>query len=236
MCRTLEERPGYDRVFLLRVQGEGSSRSAPAVSTPVELLLIRHGLPVRKERVDGPADPELDEQGRAQAVLLADYLASESFNAIYSSPLRRALETAAPLADAQGLEVSIADGVAEFDRHANSYVPVEELRANNDPRWKEMLSGSREDSTEFRALVIETVTSIVSRHKGEKVAVVCHAGVIGAYLADVLGVTMTGPSFFAPNYTSIHRVMASRSGNRSIHTLNETAHLRGAGLRIGLYE
>ena len=41
--------------------------------------------------------------------------------------------------------------------------------------------------------------------------------------------------FFYPNYTSIHRVMAARSGQRQIVTVNETPHLRGTGLPIGLY-
>jgi probable phosphoglycerate mutase len=45
-----------------------------------------------------------------------------------------------------------------------------------------------------------------------------------------------GPGFFYPNYTSIHRVAASRSGVRSIVTVNETAHLRGTGLPIGLVQ
>jgi len=63
---------------------------------------------------------------------------------------------------------------------------------------------------------------------------VCHGGVINAYLSKILGIdNPTG--FFYPNYTSIHRVMAARSGERTVHTLNETAHLRGTGLISGLY-
>jgi probable phosphoglycerate mutase len=42
--------------------------------------------------------------------------------------------------------------------------------------------------------------------------------------------------FFYPNYTSIHRVAAARSGERSILTINETAHLRGSGLPVGLFQ
>ena len=41
--------------------------------------------------------------------------------------------------------------------------------------------------------------------------------------------------FFYPNYTSIHRVAAARSGERSVLSLNETCHLRGTGLPIGLF-
>ncbi len=65
---------------------------------------------------------------------------------------------------------------------------------------------------------------------------VCHGGVINAYLADVLGIAAPPPGFFYPNYTSIHRVAASRSGIRSIITINETAHLRHTGLPMGLFQ
>jgi probable phosphoglycerate mutase len=63
---------------------------------------------------------------------------------------------------------------------------------------------------------------------------VCHGGVINGYLAHVLG--LDGQSFFYPNYTSIHRVAAARSGERSVVTINETSHLRRTGLPIGLFQ
>ena len=45
-----------------------------------------------------------------------------------------------------------------------------------------------------------------------------------------------GQHFFYPNYTSIHRIVASRRGHREVVTLNETAHLRGSGLPMGLVQ
>jgi hypothetical protein len=64
---------------------------------------------------------------------------------------------------------------------------------------------------------------------------VCHGGVINAYLAHVLGLGARR-GFFYPNYTSVHRVAAARSGERSIVTVNETPHLRGTGLPMGLFQ
>lgn len=64
----------------------------------MELLLIRHALPVRRELEDGIADPQLSPEGLAQADRLADYLSSEKIHAVYASPLQRAQQTAAPLA------------------------------------------------------------------------------------------------------------------------------------------
>ncbi|MFM7536468.1 MAG: histidine phosphatase family protein [Acidimicrobiales bacterium] len=205
----------------------------------MELLLIRHALPVRRENAGGPADPELSEAGAAQAELLAEYLAAEHLHAVYASPLQRARQTAAPLAQRKGVTVVIEDGVAEYDRHSDSYVPVEELKAANDPRWKEIVAtgGQYDDisAEEFQALVVGSVEKLIAAHGGHKIAVVCHGGVINAYLAHVL--RLADPTgFFYPNYTSIHRVAAARSGERSILTINETSHLRGSGLPVGLFQ
>ena len=204
----------------------------------MELILIRHALPVRRELLEGAADPELSEAGTRQAGLLADYLAGETIHAVYASPLQRAIETARPLSDRLQLPVTIADGIAEYDRHSSEYVPIEELKATNDPRWQQMLADDWDDRDEtrleFAERVFATVEAIVAAHAGQKVAVVCHGGVINAYLARVLGAA-DSVGFFYPNYTSIHRVAAARTGQRQILTINETAHLRGTGLPIGLY-
>ncbi len=204
----------------------------------MELLLIRHALPVRRELEEGVADPELSEAGHAQAQHLADYLASEEVHAIYASPMKRAQQTAAPLASRLGLRVTLIDGVAEFDRNSSEYVPVEELKATNDPRWQQMLDnswdGRDETQEEFARRVHRAMEAIIEQHSGHNVAVVCHGGVINSYLARVLG-TRESSGFFYPNYTSIHRVLGARTGQRQIITINETSHLRGTGLPIGLY-
>ena len=205
----------------------------------MELLIIRHALPVRRELEQGIADPELSEAGVAQAQRLADYLASESIDALYSSPLRRARQTAAPIAAVTGLDTVIVDDVAEWDRTSSEYVPIEELKANDDPRWRAMVAGEfdmhDETPESFRARVVRAVDEIVDRHPGGRVAITCHGGVVNAYLAHVLGLPVS-TGFFYPNYTSIHRVAASRSGHRSIMTVNETSHLRHSGLPIGLLQ
>ena len=202
------------------------------------MLLIRHALPIRRELTEGVADPELSEAGVAQALHLAEYLASEELHAIYASPLKRAQQTAAPLAERFRLEVTLVDGVAEFDRNSSEYVPVEELKATNDPRWQELIDnrwdGRDETQEQFTDRVFNAMEAIIEAHTGHNVAVVCHGGVINSYLARILGTAETA-GFFYPNYTSIHRVVAARTGQRQIVTINETAHLRGTGLPIGLY-
>jgi probable phosphoglycerate mutase len=205
----------------------------------MELLLIRHGLPVRRELEDGIADPELSAAGLAQAEHLADYLDSEPLDAVYASPLQRAYQTALPIATRRNLDVTVIDAVAEWDRNSSEYVPIEELKAANDPRYHAMMRGewtAREETPEeFSERVVTSLDALIDAHPGQRIAVSCHGGVINAYLLHVLGLPV-GPGFFYPNYTSIHRVAASRGGVKSILTVNETAHLRGTGLPIGLMQ
>jgi broad specificity phosphatase PhoE len=195
----------------------------------VEIVLVRHGLPLRVELETGIADPELAAEGHEQAEKMAAYLGVEDIEAIYVSPLRRAIETARPLCKLLGIEAVVSEGVAEFDRNSREYVPVEELRATNDPRWEKLLRGEwdgvDEDPSLFKSRVVETVDDMIAKHPGGRVVVVCHGGVINQYLAHVLGIE-THIGFFYPKYTSIHRVMAARSGQRSIVSINEASHLR----------
>lgn len=205
----------------------------------MEVLLIRHAIPIRRELESGIADPELANDGLKQAELMAQYLASEKLHAIYASPMQRAQQTAQPLASIQGLAITTVDGVAEYDKNSNHYVPVEELKAKNDPRWQEMLRGewtaADETEEEFITRTVSSIEGIIANHASQRVAIVCHGGVINAYICHVLGLA-NQRGFFYPNYTSIHRIAAAGSGERSIVTLNETSHLRGSGLPIGLFQ
>jgi probable phosphoglycerate mutase len=205
----------------------------------MELLFVRHALPVRVERTDGPADPDLSDVGRRQAQHLAEYLASETIDAVYASPLRRATQTAEPVAARQGIPVTVADGIAEYDREASEYIPIEQLKEEGLPGWSDVLAGETHrtagvDPHEFRRGVVAAVEAIIAIHPGAKVAAVCHGGVINAYLSHVLGIS-SPHGFFYPNYTSVHRLVAARSGERSVVSINETGHLRGTGLPIGLF-
>ena len=205
----------------------------------MEVLLIRHAIPIRRELESGIADPELAIEGLKQAELMAQYLASEKLHAIYASPMQRAQQTAQPLAAVQGLAITTIDGVAEYDKNSNQYVPVEELKAKNDPRWQEMLRGewtsTDETEEEFISRTVSSIEDIITNHASQRVAIVCHGGVINAYICHVLGLK-NQRGFFYPNYTSIHRIAAAGSGERSIVTLNETSHLRGTGLPMGLFQ
>jgi 2,3-bisphosphoglycerate-dependent phosphoglycerate mutase len=188
----------------------------------VDLLLIRHALPVRIDEgtVEGPADPALAPRGREQAEALAEWIAGEHVDALWCSPMRRARETAAPVAERLGLDPRIDDGLAEYDKDSPSYIPIEELKAMGDPRWLQV----PEQPEHFQGTVVESIERIIARHAGERVAVVCHGGVVNAYTAHVL--RLRDPLFFLPTYVSVSRVHASSRGHRSIGSLNEHGHVR----------
>jgi 2,3-bisphosphoglycerate-dependent phosphoglycerate mutase len=196
----------------------------------VDLLLIRHAEPERVApgSASAPADPVLTERGRAQAERLARWLEHEPIDAVLSSPLRRARETADLVAARLGLDVDLNDGLQEYDARADYYIPVEELRETRDHHWRAMVEGrweelGGEDPAVFRRHIVPCMETIIRRFPGGRVAAVCHGGVINVYLAALLD--LERHLWFEPGYTSISRVAAARTGERSVVTLNETAHL-----------
>ncbi len=198
----------------------------------MDLILVRHGLPERLVAKNGTADPHLADLGIQQAAALGEYLASEVIDAIWTSPINRAIETAQPLANRLGLVPRVHNDLAEWDRNSDEYIPVEELKAKNDPRWQAMQTGEwtgGNDPRKFQAEVVEAIDNIIGVHGGQRVVVVCHAGVLGTYLSHILGIPRPG-GFFHPKYTSIHRVVASSRGHRTVQSLNETTHLYGKNL------
>ena len=132
-----------------------------------------------------------------------------------------------PLAAAMGHEIALDDGLREFDAHLNFYVPIEELRAD-EAAWKQLVDewlspeaeAKRQD---FRTGVVATIDAIVAQHEAsERIAIVCHGGVINAYLSDII--SLPGTMWFEPAYTSVSRAMAGGS-HKQLVSLNETPHL-----------
>ncbi|MBW2230546.1 MAG: histidine phosphatase family protein [Deltaproteobacteria bacterium] len=195
----------------------------------MELILVRHGLPLTVERVDGaPANPALSELGHAQALAVAAHLGSESIDRIYSSHLQRAHQTALPLAETLGLEVELEPRVAEYDRDSQVYVPLEELRERDYQAWLDFMSRGYPDGMDlddFRRDVLAGMEDIIAANPGGRVVVFCHGGVINTWASHVIGLGFK--LFFNPDYTSVNRFLAAGgSGVRSVGSLNERAHLR----------
>ena len=192
----------------------------------MKLLLIRHSEP-DPER--DPIDPPLTDEGKRLAANTGEWLVGEGVSIVYSSGTRRAEETAEVIAARVSAPLLVEDGLAEFGA-GYEYVPVDELRRTDDARWAAMAAGDLTvygtDTDTFRAVVSATIEAIIDAHPGETVAVVSHAGAINAYLGGVLGIERL--LWAELNYAGITRLAVSRSGVRSLVSLNEQPH--GCGL------
>ena len=188
----------------------------------MELLLIRHGLP---ERSEATADPPLAKEGHEQARSVARWLAEEPIAAVFASTMRRALQTAEPLAASLGCGLRTHPGIVEFDRGSGRYVPMEILKRDDYPAWQAFVAdGYAADIGAFQKVVVEAIEGIIAEHPSKTVGVVCHGGVINVWTAHVL--RMPPRLFFEPGYASIHRYLCAKSGERNVVSLNECAHLR----------
>ena len=194
----------------------------------MELVLVRHGLPERVELAHGRADPALSDVGWQQARQVGKWLGRETIEAVYASPLRRAIETAQPLAERLGQRPIVHESVAEYDRDASHYIPMEELKREDYAAWKAFVDGGygdEVDMTEFATRVSRGLEEIIRANAGRRVAVFCHGGVVNVWTAKVLGMA---PSLFIDvAYGSISRFLCASTGERNVRSLNETGHLVG---------
>ncbi len=199
----------------------------------LELLLIRHGLPLRIENNDGtPADPPLAPLGHRQAQAAAEWLRDEAIDAIYVSPLQRARETSAPLESILGLVAAVEPGIAEYDAEEPSYIPMEELKRDDPAAYRDYIDNNSTigDPVAFQATVLEAIDRIVAGHRGQTVAVVCHGMVINSILGHAVGTEPGSIMIAEPTYSGVTRISASSQGHRTLKSFNETHHLRGVGV------
>jgi 2,3-bisphosphoglycerate-dependent phosphoglycerate mutase len=193
-----------------------------AQDAPMELILIRHGLP---ERRDDTSDPPLSAEGVDQARRVAERLARERIDLVVSSTMQRAIQTAEPFAALSGRPLHTDPRIVEFDRGAASYVPMEVLKRENYEAWVRFVARGRDgDIAGFQKTVVSALETLVSQNPGRRVAVFCHGGVINVWTAHVL--EMTPRLFFEPWYASLHRYLCAGTGERNVVSLNDTAHLQ----------
>ncbi|MFV9632559.1 histidine phosphatase family protein [Mycobacterium neumannii] len=153
----------------------------------MQLLIIRHALPLRSEPGQG-SDPDLSEEGIEQAKRLPDALARFPISRLVSSPQKRAIQTAEPVAEALGLSIDIDDRLAEYDRDLSHYTPVEEISEEDMRRLANGELPSGVDQSAFIARVKAGVDDIVkAADREDTVALFSHGGVINALVHDVMG-------------------------------------------------
>jgi len=203
-----------------------SSRSNTPIVAGMQLLLIRHALPLRTEVGEG-ADPELADAGWEQARRLPDALSRFPISRLVSSPQRRAFQTAEPVAAACHLNVDVDERLAEYDRGTSHYVPLEQARAERPEEWNRMASGrlpATVDVDAFRDRINAALTDILAAAEHEDtIAVFGHGGVINVILHQILGTARE--LSFPIDYTSITHLRYSRHGKPTVAGVNGIEHV-----------
>ena len=144
-------------------------------------LLIRHGLTdaVDKVMAGWMEGWPLNRTGRMQVQRLAEGLSRRRLDAVYTSPLERAIDTAGPIAQAHGLKPQVCEDLGELRIGAWEGRLIEELdtleewrRFNERRRWVRPPGG--ELASEVQTRMVQRMNCLRLRHTGETVAVVSH--------------------------------------------------------------
>lgn len=192
----------------------------------MQVLLVRHALPLRNEPGEG-SDPDLAALGREQARRLPAALARFPITRLFSSPQRRAVQTAQPVSEAMKLPLRIDERLAEYDRGMSHYMPLEEVRAQRPDDWNRMAAGQLPESVDtdaFRSRVLAGLRDMIAEvDHDDTVAVFTHGGVINVVLHDVLGTP--NPLGFPIDYASVTLLRHSRKGRFTVGGVNNIEHV-----------
>jgi probable phosphoglycerate mutase len=205
--------------------------------TERRVYLIRHGKADHRSSAHTPtprgdsADPPLDATGREQAVALSRRLRMmPAPAAIYCSTLTRARETIAPYLEATGRTATYLDDLAEwhlgdwelkeFEELLTEHLEMPERVLFQNPVF--VLAPNSEPVDAFRRRVVDAVEDAIAADAEGDVWIVCHGGVINAYLGHLLGVE-DQEMFFLPPNTSINTVKVD-GDRRTMWFLGDDTH------------
>jgi broad specificity phosphatase PhoE len=200
----------------------------------ITLYLVRHGETVHnlEGRIQGHADSPLTQLGTKQAEAAAARLASEKFDAIYSSDLGRAVATAKIISAPHSLPVQTTELIRE-----GCFAKVQGLTHKEfEEKYPEDYRKWREDSVHYRPPGAETLESLISRcgkflqmisekhNDGECLLAVVHGGSLRGLICASCG---QGPAFFRYMHMSNAGISILELGDRpALRLLNDTCHLR----------
>ena len=199
------------------------------------IILVRHGRTEwnREERFRGRADLALDETGIKQAEATADRLANCGAVAIYSSPLRRTLMTAQPIASRLALSVQSLDSLIDIDYGAWQGLSTHEAFERDSDlynRWiarpHEAIFPQGEGLQHVRDRVGMVIDKVLTEHKDQIVILVSHVVVCRVFICTVLGLDNAHFWQIGQDVCAINRI-GTRDGKLVLHSLNDTCHLKG---------
>lgn len=199
----------------------------------MNLILIRHGETDwnRSGRCQGVADIVLNENGKKQARELAHSLKDHKITAVYSSHLKRALETAQNIADHHGLTVKIEPDLHEMnqgDLEGLSFPDIRDRYAEVLKQWRESPETLRLPNGESLVEVQDRAWNVFQKvhdtHIGETVVAVSHNLTIITLLCKITGVGLKGFRDFSIQATS-KNVIISENGDTRVDVINDVSHL-----------
>jgi probable phosphoglycerate mutase len=209
--------------------------SAPAGAQ--EVILVRHGSVTQPPREEpGPPigrqnDPPLDERGRHQAAAVAVRLEEEPIAALFVTPLRRTVETAAPLVALRKHEPRILDDLREVELGDWEHGELSRRAAAGDPAFQRVMREQRwelipnaEPAAAFAERVGRGLAAAAAASGPDSVAVAyTHSAVIAEACRQV---TASEPfAFMAVSNASLTRLVRMPDGRWVLLSFNETAHL-----------
>ncbi len=203
----------------------------------MKLILVRHGETKwnHENRVVGHTGMALNSNGRKQAGLLAQALKDEEVSCIYSSPLKRARETATAIARAQGLHVVTVDALKEVDAGELEGLTFDEVVERYGDFLQEWIKDTPsfnipggESITELRERTWPAVQRIVNEHPDEVVIAVSHSLAILSIISRALGMNI---SDFRRLRLSVASISVLDFGEHvtSLVLFNDTCHLESGG-------
>jgi len=170
-------------------------KKAPATAPPTTVLLVRHGqTPTTGKVLPGRAKGlHLADEGLRQAQIAADRIAElKRVDAVYSSPLERAKETAAPISKARGLRTRIDRGLFECD--FGDWTGAELKQLMKLPEWQTVQRApstfrfpNGESFTEMQTRMVSALDRLRAAHPGGTIVCVSHADTIKAAVAHAMG-------------------------------------------------
>ncbi|HYF82889.1 MAG TPA: histidine phosphatase family protein [Clostridia bacterium] len=203
------------------------------------LYLVRHGETEwnKASKVQGRTDIELSCEGIKQAQLLAERLARENIDYIYSSSLKRALKTAEIIADYKSCGIVKSEEYHEICLGPWEGMTINEIRE----KYSEHFRVYKEDPANFKLPGAETfmnltertynaIIEIVRKHKGSNILLVSHGTAIKAAIIRILGIDIVNYTKFRIDNVSISIIDFPEDMPEKpvVLCLNDTSHLKEA--------
>lgn len=200
------------------------------------LCIVRHGETAwnAEHRVQGQLDVPLNAIGQAQALAVSRVLSQEKFDAVYSSDLSRARQTAQPTANFLCKEIFLEKDLRErhygiFERltYAEVKVRYPEDYARFEAREPEYAFRTGESLRDFSARSIAAVAKIVNENQDQDILVFTHGGVLDKLYRFITGLPISAPREFGIPNAGLNRIEVTLAGWQ-IRAWAETAHLERA--------